>query len=230
MNSRRVVVGAIASVALLGGCGTDVRDIEPESAPDLGVVHGALGAADYDVATSPEELIVKREAAAEIGHDINLIAIGAVEEIVQGRDLWTEPSDAEPEHFLVLRVRVGEVLLGGDQIVDERVYVELPQGGDDADGSPHFSLEEWNTAIPQGTRVMLFLVDAYQLPGSYKIDHAGRGVADGATLMQPDPQGLIFEYDGNVTTHDSGAGDDLKELWGVSSIEEIADRVRKHLG
>lgn len=226
----QALAGAIASLALLGGCGTDVRDIEAESPPDLSVVHGALGAADYDVANSPEVLIEKREAAAEIGWDINVIAIGAVEEIVQGRDLWTEPSDEEPEHLLVLRVRVSEVLLADDQIADERVYVELPQGGEGADGNPQFSLEEWNTAIPEGTRVMLFLADAYREPGSYKVDHAGRGVADGATLMQPDAQGLIFEYDGNVVTQNDGRGADLRELWGVSSFEEIAERVCKHLG
>lgn len=213
----------VASLTLLGEFDTDVRDIEPERASDLSLVISG----DYDVAESPEELIDKRKALADIGWDIEVIAVGAVEEIVQGRDIWTVSSDPEPEHQVVLRVRVSEVLLADDQVADGRVYVELPQGGSDADGSPHYSLEEWNTAIPPGTKVMLFLLDTVQPDGKLKIDHAGRGVADDATLMQRDPQGLIVEYDGNVVNQD---GDDLNERWGVSSIEEIVERVRQHLG
>lgn len=74
-------------------------------------VGGAIGALDYDPAFLPEELIDLRKEEAEDGLDIEVIAVGAVEEIVQGRDIWTEPTDDEPEHYLVLRVRVSEVLL-----------------------------------------------------------------------------------------------------------------------
>lgn len=68
-----------------------------------------------------------------------MIAVGAVEEIVQGRDM-TVPSDPEPEHQVVLRVRVSEVLHADDQLADGRVYVELPQGGNDAPGVPRLGV------------------------------------------------------------------------------------------
>lgn len=231
-----------ATLLLLTGCGTaDVLTMEPARAPDVGLVAGAGGGMDFAAADSPEHLIDLRAASAHSEHEVKVIVTGAVESIEQGRNIYTDPEMAqidrlEPAHrHIVLKVKVDETLRSGEpgDIHDGRVYIEHWQGGgqDTADGGykPWISLTEWREAIPAGTRVMLFLIDAYDGKGQSPTEQEGRGLPDGANLLQPDPQGLIFEYDGQLVVDDPGGSGDIGSQWGVSSIAEISERVRVHL-
>lgn len=220
------IAGMLTGLALLsGGCGSgDVREMEPDRAPDLSLIT-AGSHADYEVAESPEQLL-----ELDPPRTTKAVVVGAVEGIEQGRDIYAVPDDPEPAPYLVLRVRVSETLMGAGKVHDGRVYVEMWQGGVYNDGSgPRFSVEDWEKAIPQGTPVMLFLLDNLVDKNGDKTENDGRGVPDGATLMIADPQGMIFEYDGQLVGEDYGGDADFASMWDVSSIEDISARVGSHL-
>lgn len=237
----RQITAILAGMALLAaGCGPDPLEIEPEHAPDLSLVAGALGG-DIGSGGSPEGLIDDREEFSNGALALKVIVTGAVESVEQGRNVYAhedyrEHPDMEPAHrHVVLEVKVDEALRAGDpgDIHDGRVYVELWQGGAKPDENgetvPVSSLEDWREALPVGTRVMLFLLDAYDGNGDSPTEHEGRGLPDGANLLQPDHYGFVAEYDGRLVADSKGGDLDFETTWGVESITEISARVKEHL-
>lgn len=220
LRGKMLAATLSVGVVLAGGCGQDVREVSPERAPDLSILKMA-GEYQFDWADSPAAL-ADREG-------VRVVAMGAVEEIERGRDIYYGEEEPFPSPYLVMRVRVSEVFKGGDagEIYDDRVYVEMLQGPYKAeDGSPGVPISDWQEAIPVGTRVMLFLHKNIADVNGKETENEERGRPDGAQLMTADPQGLIFEYDGQVINqHDS-----QQNPWELASLDAIAERLREHLG
>lgn len=240
MRAWRVVPILTGAVVALAGCVADPLEIEPEHAPDLSMVAGVLGG-DIEAGGSPEGLIDARAAFPNGALELKVIVTGAVESVEQGRNVYgaegdQDHADMEPAYrHVVLEVKVDETLRAGDpgDIHDGRVYIDLWQGG--AQGTknggtrPFSSLADWREALPTGTRVMLFLLDAYDGKGGVPTEQEGRGVPDGANLLQPDHYGFVAEYDGRLVADRPGGDLDFKTRWGVDSIAEISHRVEDHL-
>ncbi|MEQ7129485.1 hypothetical protein ABN034_33850 [Actinopolymorpha sp. B11F2] len=219
------VVAMLGLLFLVGCSSVDVREVEPAHGPKLSVLGYALGSFDMVPADSPEELIEQ--------NDPEVIVVGAVEEIEQGRDYSPPEGSTRVQPYLVLRVRVSETLRAGDpgDIHDGRVNVEIPQGSYDADGNPSVSLEQWRDAIPEGTRTLLFLHNTtHAEENDYPTENEGRGLPMGANLTSPDAQGMIFEYNNEMLSPlaEEGGEDPLSQ-WSVSSIDELSARVAKYL-
>lgn len=94
---------------------------------------------------------------------------------------------------------------------------------------PVHPISEWRKAIPRGTRVMLFFVDLDPAQGK-KLEHAGRGHPEGSEVMITPPQGMIFEYEGNLVSYDEDENPETEsEFWGMTSIDEISATVKEYL-
>ena len=219
MNTRGIAALAVG-LLLIAGCGTGAGAAEPDRPPDLTMLE-VSGHWDYEVADSPEELLELRD------HDV--VVVGTVEEIADGRGI-VRYEGSEPDPQLVMPVEVTETLEGDDSglIHDGHVYVEIPQGGVNAEGDPAFPVSQWRQAIPAGTRVMLFLADFdFAKENDKSTVNEDRGLPEGATRLVADPQGIIFEYDGNIAQ--DADGENPIATWDVQSIDEISERVKKHL-
>ncbi|WP_325600563.1 hypothetical protein [Nocardioides sp.] len=124
----------------------------------------------------------------------------------------------------VLAVKVQTARRNTAQRPGEIAYVTVYRGGElRIDGQPQgsepafASVEELSAAVPPGTRVIVLanpVPPASQLqtdtPGAAVVSEA-QGVPQGATLIQPTPQGLLFQdetggIDSGVADGESGWG------------------------
>lgn len=223
---RNGILGGVAvalALVVLTWTPPDVRATEPRRPPDLAVIEaasGALGGVGYT--KSPAQLIKQREP--------DVIVTGAIERINRGRG-FLPAGEVHPMPNVVMCVRVDETLLAGEpgRIHDGRVYVELRQGPiQGADGSPSYPLSQWREALPAGTTVMLFLGDeSMQSLNDWPTEGEYRGRPDGAELLTADPQGLIFEYDGELVPW-VGAQYYSDNWDGLDSIAEISASTKKY--
>lgn len=218
----RSVLGVLACGALLAGCAPHAEPAPSGQTPEVSV--SVLREAQYRFrpAATPEQLVEMNSP--------DVVAIGRVEGIAQGRDLLDE-TDPLPFKNVVMRVRVtDEILTEKPGLVHrDRVYVELDQGGFVApDNHPKNSLADFRADIPEGVRVMLFLHE-WDAADGFEVAHARRGLPDGARLLQPDVQGIIFENPdtlvGGLTEIEEGG----KGWTEFESIDEIGDRVETYV-
>jgi hypothetical protein len=224
----RMIAPAVLAALLTAGCGGAPGTVQSGAGPQGTMPEATLpvqqtsvdvtvlrqGHYDYDPADSPEEL-------AKTGrHDV--IAGGTVETILQGDEIAEGPNDQQPAQYVVMKVRVSETFRtrAAGQINDGHVYVTLWQGPryNDPQGTPEFSLAHWNKAIPQGTSVMMFLMETAEgaRPGS-------RGVPANARAMAPDVQGLILDNAGTLV---NGLEEFEGEWPRIKSMTELSQRVR----
>lgn len=228
-----VAVAALVAVRTTGS-EVDVRDAGRAHRPGLLLQRIGTwwtGGARPPAARSPEELIRSADPAA--------IVVGSVEGVDRGRDILG-PSPNPGQHvrwqrFLVVRVRVSEVLWGEDSglIDDGRVYVEVPEGvwvrleqGSSYELAP-IALSKWRVEIPTGTRVMLFLhPDRYDSwPDRYRTRHDDRGLPEDAAPAVIDAPEVVLEYRGQILPYDRRRD----RGWNVDSIDQLSDRVRAYL-
>ncbi|TDD24655.1 hypothetical protein E1218_16010 [Kribbella turkmenica] len=218
-RTRTAKLGLAASALVIAlfatGCGGT-------AAPDESGQHSRVDTTvmrqidhDYVPAESPEAL-VKTDR-----HDV--IAAGEVETILQGDEIPMQAGDEQGEQFVLLKVRVTEAfrVRSANQITDGYAYVALWQGPryNDPQGTPEFSLADWNRAIPAKTPVLLFLAatDEGMRSGLH-------GVPANAIPLAADVQGVIFEDGGRLL----GGLEELEGQWtGIGSMKELTDRVRK---
>lgn len=209
------LAGSALAVALFAtGCG---------AAPDAAVGRDAAGVDvkvlrqidhDYEPAQSPEALVKTNR------HDV--IAAGTVETILPGDEIPLQAGDQQGELFVLMKVRVTEAfrVRSAGLVNDGAVYVALWQGPryNDTDGTPEFSLADWNKAVPAGTPVMLFLAETKEgmRPGL-------AGVPADARPLAADVQGVIFDSGSRLL----GGLEELQGQWtGIGSMKELTDRVR----
>ncbi|GIH77117.1 hypothetical protein [Planobispora longispora] len=225
ISKPRITLCLTVAALAIAGCGASTSvthtDNKPTSAqairtPGQKIDVSVLRAThfDSDHKGSPEELVKARDHA--------VIAVGRVEGFEQGRDIYAMENDPYPEKRIVMHVKVEESIKNHGLVKDDRVYVDLDQGGVYHDGTPRTSLEDFRKAIPAGTKVMLFLFEDRRT--AFRIDGERNGLPDGGRLTVPDPQGIIFETGNQLL----GGQEDLDARWQrLDSIDAVAERVRK---
>jgi hypothetical protein len=121
--------------------------------------------------------------------DITAVFTGEVRDFSQGRVV---SSPGLEEKRVVMKVSLSETIKG-PQDDGGFAYVELPQPTCAGD-VPCATVTDFTRAIPAGTKVLVFGETAAETapPGGQLVDNnAGRPT--GARLVQPNPQGLLFE-------------------------------------
>ncbi|GAA4942588.1 hypothetical protein [Actinoplanes utahensis] len=146
-------------------------------------VFGKAGSdrSDYMVFKSPETLAADKNVTA--------VFAGQVVGFTQGRAL---SGDGLEQKHVVMKVSVSKAIKGPDGD-GGFAYVEMPQPIC-ARNVPCSTVADFNKAVPTGTKVMVFGEDATEVApagGRFSNNQAGRP-AD-ARLIQPTPQGLLFE-------------------------------------
>jgi hypothetical protein len=204
-----VVAAALISVAggVLSGGGTRVGR-SPGSASAPGAVEAQKvdtsvfqsGGSDHMVFESPEALARAKSITA--------VFAGKVKGFSPGRVL---SSPGLQERRVVMEVSLGETFKG-PRDDGGLAYVELPQPTCAGD-VPCATVADFAYAIPAGTKVLVFGEAAPEAapPGGQFLDNtAGRPA--GASLVQPDPQGLLFESATAAGTTVVGAYEEVENM------------------
>ncbi|MCT9933891.1 hypothetical protein N5079_27125 [Planotetraspora sp. A-T 1434] len=225
-----VLATATASFTL-AGCGTDGAVTQSQSSLqreiDISVLR--VGHYNYIPFDTPEKLATSKVT--------QVVAQGEVAGFAAGRTIvGADPNDKR--YYVVMDVKVTRKLKGvvgtpADQT--GHVYVELFRGPVCNDTmQPCRSIDDFNRAIPSGTKILLFGNDgstpfAVDANGHSEGDDAGR--PKGSPLLRPYPQGLLLEQ----TTASGkevlgGLEEDIPKGWLTPSItktglDAIADRV-----
>lgn len=163
-------------------------------AVDAAVVRGS---ADYDY--EPFASITSAAAQAEVG---------VVGEVVSWSDGRTLIDGDEFDYSAVLKVRVVDTVTSGVP-AGGFAYVEVRRGGEVfVDGKPfrhegaraaYRTVAELSTAVPAGSRVIVLGLAAPSADTLEKesatgeVVNASAGLPEGASLVSPYPQGLLFE-------------------------------------
>lgn len=198
-----LAAGACSAEAELSTAGTRPNTSatvsgEPMQGPpvDAAVVRGS---SEYD--------FPQTKSVSEAAGNASSVLIGEVVGWTDGQTT-VESDGAGYEDFsynAVLAVKVEVPRLNAVQQEGEIAYVTVYRGGElRIDGQPQgsepsfASLEELSAAVPLGTRVIVLANPAppasqlkVDTPGAEIVSEA-KGVPQGATLLQPTPQGLLF--------------------------------------
>lgn len=184
--------------------------------------------AHYDY--KPASSLTKLASGDWLDEGTATVALGEVVGWTDGRSVTEANRDGTLEWinlYAVLEIEVLEAYGPTSATgTDNRIYVEVPRGtkalvdGElpDDGGRPAFStIEALNGAVPRGTRVIMVGAEgptAEELrsgtPGS-SVQPSARELPNGATLLWPHIQGLIFEDETGGFV--SGLTDD-EEQWG----------------
>jgi len=174
---------------------------------------------DYEPAGSPEELVRR-------GHDV--VVAGEVETVVQAGEESVVPGDGNPLLYVAMKVRVTDPyrVRSPDLLDDGYVYAILSQGPRSPDGTPSYSLEDWNRAIPPGTPILLLAG-----PAEEGVVGPDSEVPDGARAVAPDVQGLVLEglIDGRRQL-ENGLEEFAAGWKGIESMDALKDRVASAIG
>jgi hypothetical protein len=208
-------VVAAALISVVGGMlpdgGTQIVR-PPDSAPAPGATEVQKvdtsvfpsGESDHMVFESPEDLARAKGVTA--------IFAGEVKGFAQGRVV---SSPGLEEKHVVMKVSLSETFKGPSD-GGGFAYVELPQPTCAGD-VPCATVADFTRAVPAGTKVLVFGEAASEVapPGGELVDNnAGRPA--GARLIQPNPQGLLFESATATGTTVVGAHEEvgnMPEAW-----------------
>lgn len=134
---------------------------------------------DYEPSASPQDLAA----------DATLTVTGTVTSVDDGRVFGTGPDrDTEPVFLnATLTVAVDDVLAGDRSLVhDSTVYVEVPR-------SPEVSIATIQRTLPKDQKVLLFLDDYTEGPGSFPQLESSPAIPDGETVFAPYTDGFLLE-------------------------------------
>ncbi|MFI0405181.1 hypothetical protein [Actinomadura sp. 3N508] len=217
MLRARILAPVMVAALAVTGCGSAESGGAPAASGQTRVDVSPLREShhDFEPAASPEALVKTGRHA--------VIAAGTVEGIQQGGEAPLQAGDEQGLLQVVMKVRVTDEyrVRAAGQVKDGAVYVGLWQGPryNDANGTPEYTLQEWNKAIPKGTTVMLFLQP--QAGGA-----GVKGAPAGAKIMTPDVQGIIFEDGGRLL----GGIEELEGEWKqIGSLAQLKQRVQKQV-
>ncbi|WP_433792963.1 hypothetical protein [Actinoplanes sp. CA-252034] len=136
---------------------------------------------DYMVFETPEDLAKAK--------GITSVLTAEVKGFSQGRVV---SSTGLEEKRVVMKVSLNEILKG-PRDGGTFAYVELPQPTCAGD-IPCATVTDFTKAIPAGTKVLVFGEDAPEIaPPSARLTNNNAGRPAGTRLIQPNPQGLLFE-------------------------------------
>ncbi len=191
----------VASSLAIAGCGGTVTTnaTAPSATPATpkATIAGSLDVsllrytdADFDVKESPEELAIS----------VPVVAVGVVAGWDQGPGLEIAPGGPLLHHVL-LKMTVTDVLkgakgnlaaAGGDLYI--RIYqgpVVRDESKKPSEWSPGESVEDFQKAVPPGTRIMFFGQEDIIEEG--RIKYSGIALPSAARRMIAPPQGLVLE-------------------------------------
>lgn len=121
-----------------------------------------------------------------------VVAVGRLESIVEGRVLGTSPDDPSRIEHMVMTFTVDRVLAGRLEPGADRVHVEYAH-------SQAYPASAFQQTAPLGARAVLYLVPAPADAGQPVVDPRA-GLPAGRTLRWfTTPQGFLVEVDGRVT-------------------------------
>jgi hypothetical protein len=197
--------GFLGAVAVIAGCGSVDSNAPSQEA-------GSSGTADETEATSESTITATTRPEDEfadinptqvaklwpisyryVPHDssaqlmaepyIELAVVGTIQNVANGPIWYAEsPEAAEAVPTVVVEVLVQEVLKGEAGAVGESVYLQLHMLN---------TLEEYNSALPQGTTVAAYLEPGGEETPQFIIGNDSAGRPAGELLWRPGPEGLV---------------------------------------
>lgn len=200
MKPRIVTVGVAVSGLLLTACGAQS---EPAANPGDVATEGTKG----QVVALPEGGdFPQAESPAEAARVAKAVFTGTIEGYEDGRTEVTTNDDGTEEHdrYVVIRVKVDEVLKGTDLGLDSGyAYLTRPRGVEMLDargkmvgeGGTVAETEVFEEALPVGTKVLVMAPreEIAQLE-SVEVVEPGKGAPKGATLLNVyNPNTLVAE-------------------------------------
>lgn len=204
---------AVTAVLTLTGCGTesdraaDQRDsAEVSAAPattppsptadcrpvDVGALR-AGGAYDYEPRTPAQALA-----------ESDLVVVATLVRIVDG---FEQRDDGDRVPYLIAELSITERIGGRHPaaVPDDLLRMPIPQGSISVEsGEPSFDLERFRSALPAGTRMLLFVNDA-----TAEYDSPPPTLPEGTRLYGGRPDGVLVDNCGVLV----GGHDDLMGAW-----------------
>jgi hypothetical protein len=178
------------------------------------------GDADYMIFASPEDLAK--------ANGVTTVFTGEVRSFAQGRTIAGPGID---EKRVVMTVALSETLKGPRD--SGFAYVELPQPTCAGD-VPCATVADFIRAIPAGTKVLVFGETAPEIaPTGGRLVDNNAGRPAGAHLIQPNPQGLLFDSATTTGTTVVSAFEKIEkmpEAWHTdpaSGIDGLRTRLRQ---
>jgi len=200
---KKIALGALAAVLLIG-CG--LGSSTPQTVEGNDVVNAAfaddevfyrMGGGDFPVETTPAKVASREES----------IILGTVDGFEDGHTESFTYSDGttEVDRFIVVRIKVGEVLKGNpDGFRSGYAFLTRPRGIQTLDakgslvrgGDATIPVSEFVASIPTGARVLVMASPSTQITDRrIKVERSRAGVSDpGAPiLLVYNPQTLLMD-------------------------------------
>jgi len=199
-------------------------------------------------ATDVDARVVRGSASYE--YDVFPTLTSAAEKLrvaVAGRVVrWAEGRSiidaGDADRYAVLTVEVDEPAKVLNPSQEATLYVSVPRGAEalDEKGNPIIhegqhstvrSMEELERAVPVGTRVIVLglptvSIEEQEYAPNVKVETPDAGLPAGGTLVDPYPQGLIFETASGGFV--SGiAGDEDIAAWAVNAATEAGNTANR---
>lgn len=203
LRARTLAASAVfVPILMATGCGSEVASVDTTASPTPIVVNSeavedAWSLVHYDYDALPTWAALQAESELVFSGSVLAIDEGRIQD---GQSL----DDPGAVRHALMSVQV-DVAVHGDSSSGDTIYVELVKGG--------ASLEKVREAIPAGTPVVLYLVEATNEDAvhPYGDDFVNR--PENSVLWMPyTPQGFIIGYD--------ESGDPLLPLDAGSSLED----------
>jgi hypothetical protein len=212
-KSLRILAIAVFAGLSTAACTSPTTDTTA-SAPEKAVTATPAGTVDtsvfegidydYMVFESPEDLAKAKAITSVISAEVKGFS--------QGRVL---AGSSVEERRVVMKVALSQTFKG-PRDGGGFAYVELPQPTCAGD-VPCATVADFTKAIPAGTKVLVFGEAAPEAaPSGGKLLNNNAGRPAGARLIQPNPQGLLFESASTAGPTVVGAYekiDDMPEAW-----------------
>lgn len=159
---------------------------------DLSILRSVM----YDYEPVPDPVTYARRPL------VDMVVSGTVTTVLEGPSL-PDLTGEDPQHVVVLKIAVDDILAAGDtsRIQDGYIYLLAPQGPIGSETlKPIRGLDDWNKQIPTGTKVTAFVGE----PGKH-LKGALTGEWAKTLPVAAGSQGLIIETCGKLV----GGFDDL---------------------
>ncbi|MER6830333.1 hypothetical protein ABT352_30395 [Streptosporangium sp. NPDC000563] len=217
---RPITALTLVSALALSGCTGDESFDNPATVQIAQGNREALDISILRVAESDFQALPSPEALANI---YSIVAAGVVDGWQEGPALSTYPN-GPLEHRVILRIKVTDPLKGVGE--KKMIFVDLFRGAVVRDESkkaeewlPRKTLEDFEKAIPTGTRTVVFAAE--HIPYEDPLVKPGAAIPDDAVLTSPPPQGLVFE-DQTLVQQKSAGGQTL--VGGIEPLDVAGTR------